>query len=132
MSDATHLPGREALERATKGRPRRRNKYGVSAAADRTVDGILFASKAEMKRYVELKALRACGHVLYFLRQTPFHLPGGVRYVVDFTVFWVGGAVTFEDVKPSGGYRTSMYKMKKKQVQALYPIDITEVECPRR
>ena len=88
-------------------------------------DGIRFASTKEAKRYETLKLLRAAGEVLAFLRQVPFHLPGGVRYVCDFAVFWADGSVTFEDVK---GFKTASYKAKKRMVEDLYaPITITEV-----
>jgi len=103
----------------------RRNKYNVSPKADRTVDGIVFDSKREAARYKELGLLREQGEVLFFLRQTPFHLPGKTRYLVDFTVFWASGAVTFEDVK---GVRTASYKTKKRQVEEIYfPAIITEI-----
>jgi len=86
--------------------------------------GIKFASKKELKRYQELELLQKYGEVIFFLRQVPFHLSGGVKYVCDYLVFWASGDVTIEDVK---GMRTPMYKLKKKQVQALYPITITEI-----
>ncbi len=87
-------------------------------------DGFKFASKKEQKRYLELKMLRACGKVLFFLMQVPFHLAAGVKYVCDFQVFWASGDITFEDVK---GMRTAMYILKKKQVEHAYPITITEI-----
>jgi hypothetical protein len=86
-------------------------------------DGIKFRSKKERKRYLELCALRAAGEVKYFLRQTPFHLPGNTKYTSDFTVFWADGEVTHEDVK---GYRTKEFIRAKKQVEALYPVRIIE------
>lgn len=89
-----------------------------------TYDGIRFASKKEAKRYLELKELQRCGEILFFLRQTPFHLPGNTKYINDFTIFWVDGHVDFEDVK---GMLTPQYKMKKKQVEAIYPIEIKEI-----
>ena len=87
-------------------------------------DGIRFASKKEGRRYLELKQLKSVGDIAFFLRQAPFHLPGNVKYVVDFVIFWACGDVTFEDVK---GFRTPQYITKKKLVEALYPIQITEV-----
>lgn len=118
------LRGREALEAALAGRSRRRHKYGTAPPAERTVDGVLFASRAEARRYLELKALRAGGAVRFFLRQVPFHLPGGVRYVLDFLVFWADGRETFEDVK---GVRTELYELKRRQVLDLYGVEITEI-----
>ena len=88
------------------------------------VDNIKFASKKERKRYCELKQLKSSGDLLFFLRQTPLHLSGGVKYVCDFLIFWSDGTVTFEDVK---GFKTDLYKTKKRLVEATYPITITEV-----
>ena len=87
-------------------------------------DGIKFSSKKEAARYAALKLLQQNGGVLFFLRQVPFHLDGGVKYLVDFVVFWSNGDITFEDVK---GFKTPMYIMKKKLVEAKYPIKITEI-----
>lgn len=98
------------------GKPR--HKFNAKPTVN---DGIRFDSKKEAKRYEQLKLLQHDGEVLFFLRQCPFHLPGGVRYVVDFAVFWSDGHVSFEDVK---GMQTPMFKAKKKQVEDLYPIEI--------
>jgi hypothetical protein len=87
-------------------------------------DGIKFASKKESKRYMELELLRKQGKVLFLLRQVGFHLPGGVKYVCDFVVFWEDGSVTIEDVK---GMKTPIYIAKKKMVEAIYPISIQEI-----
>jgi len=87
-------------------------------------DGIKFSSRKEAKRYSELKFLQSNGELLFFLRQVPFHLLGNVRYVCDFMVFWCNGDVTVEDVK---GMKTDMYIVKKKLVEATYPIKITEI-----
>ena len=88
------------------------------------VDGIKFPSKKEAKRYNELTLLKKAGELLFFLRQVPFHLPGNIKYICDFVLFWTNGNVTIEDVK---GIKTPMYLLKKKQVESLYPIKITEV-----
>lgn len=93
--------------------------------AQRTeVDGIKFASKKEAKRYAELKLLQKQGEVVFFLRQVPIGIPGNVKYVCDFQVFWADGSVTFEDVK---GFKTDTYILKKKLVEANYPIEIKEI-----
>lgn len=88
------------------------------------LDGIKFASKKEAKRYRELELLKKSGELLFFLRQVPFHLPGNVKYVCDFLCFWKEGSVTIEDVK---GITTPMYILKRKQVEAIYPIKIMEI-----
>lgn len=88
------------------------------------VDGIKFASRKEARRYRELRLLEKSGELLFFLRQVPFHLPANVKYVCDFLCFWKDDTVTVEDVK---GIKMPMYVLKKKQVEAIYPIKIMEV-----
>jgi hypothetical protein len=95
-----------------------RHKY----RAQRTeLDGIKFDSKKEAKYYQGLLLAQRAGNLVFFLRQVPFYLPGGVRYVVDFVEFWDDGEVSFVDVK---GYDTPQSKQKRKQVEALWPIKI--------
>ena len=95
------------------------------------VDGIKFQSGKEAKRYSELKLLQRTGEVINFIRQVKFHLPGKVNYVLDFMVWWNVETraqdednITYEDVK---GFKTDVYKIKKKQVEDLYPIEIEEI-----
>ncbi|MNE53362.1 hypothetical protein D3C81_1543890 [compost metagenome] len=88
------------------------------------VDGFTFDSQKEAAFYSQLKLLQRTGEVHTFLRQTPFHLPGGVKYVADFMVFYASGDVEVIDVK---GVRTAEYKTKKKLVEHHYPITITEI-----
>ena len=88
-------------------------------------DSIKFGSKLERAYYHRLKRLQETGEVLFFLRQTPFHLSGNTKYVVDFSVFYADGTVSFVDVK---GMSTPMFILKKKQVEDLYPIDLEIVK----
>lgn len=85
-------------------------------------NGIRFPSKLEANYYKQLMLRQHAGEVVFFLRQVPFHLPGNVRYVVDFVVFTAEGDVIFVDVK---GMKTPEFIMKKKLVEALYPVEIT-------
>jgi hypothetical protein len=97
------------------------------------VDGIRFQSKKEAEKYKELKILQANGEISYFLRQVPIDLPGDIKYKVDFLVVKdekaaystsASSHLTYIDVK---GYKTREYILKKKQVEALYPIRIVEI-----
>lgn len=88
-------------------------------------DGYHFPSKAEAKRYDELKLLQKSGEILFFLRQTPFHLPGNVKYLADFLIFWADGNCTIEDVK---GMVTPLFTAKLKMVESLYPITIEVIK----
>jgi hypothetical protein len=87
-------------------------------------DGFKFDSKKEAEYYDQLKIRQSGGDIVFFLRQVPFHLVGNVTYRVDFQEFHKDGTVHFIDVK---GMKTPEYKMKKKMVEASYPIIIEEV-----
>lgn len=88
------------------------------------VDGINFDSKKEARYYGELKLRIRAGEVKYFHMQVPIMLPGNVKYRVDFQEFHSDGSIHYVDVK---GVETAVFKMKKKQVEALYPITIETV-----
>lgn len=90
-----------------------------------TCDGILFQSIAEKDYYLHLKQLKAMKVVSYFLMQVPFLLPGGVKYRLDFLVFYTDGKVDHVDVK---GSVTKEFKIKKRQVEDLYPVKINCVK----
>ncbi len=92
-----------------------RHKYGA-VAVER--EGMRFDSGLEGSYFDHLRQLQQVGEVVGFLRQVPFHLPGNVRYVCDFLVFWADGTVTFDDPK---GKETDLYRLKRTQVQSLYP-----------
>ena len=100
---------------------RMRHKYN---AVPTEADGQRFDSKAEARFYHRLCELKRMGLVVQFLRQVPFHLPGGVKYVCDFMVFEESGEVRFIDVK---GMDTAMSKAKRKMVADLYAPIIIEV-----
>lgn len=88
-------------------------------------DGQWFGSTLEWKYFKHLKILQQYGEVLFFLRQVPFHLPGGVKYVVDYQVFYTNGDVVFVDVK---GLETDSFKFKVKIVEDIYPVVIEVVK----
>ena len=90
-----------------------------------TTNNIKFASKAEAKYYRELLLRQKAGEVLFFLRQVPMHFPGGTVYRVDFQEFHADGTVHFVDVK---GMETEVFKLKKREVEALYPVEIEVVK----
>jgi len=99
-----------------------------------SVDGWVFDSKLEANRYKDLKLLRQGGQIEYFLRQVPFHLPGGVIFRVDFMIKWrttllVEDRITFEDAH---GPDTDAKTNKIKQVKELYGVEVTLVRAAGR
>lgn len=112
---------------ATEGAVRARSfKFGHKFKAKPVRDdGHHFPSKLEWKVSQTLELRKKAGEIIFFLRQVPFHLPGGVKYVVDFQVFETNGSVRFLDAK---GMETAEFKMKKKMVEDLYPVEIEVVK----
>ena len=104
----------------------RRNKYGVAPKADRTVLGIVFDSKKEANRYGELRLLERFGKIANLKLQPEFAcVVNGkkvCKYTADFRYTTPSGEV-IEDVK---GVKTTVYRIKKKLVEALFGIEITE------
>lgn len=103
------------------------------SAQKTVVDGITFASKKEAKRYGELKLLARAGEIHNL--QMQFKMPVwimnfkgsgstfGFNYIADFTYNEKNGDLIVEDVK---GFRTPVYRLKKKCVEAYYEIKIRE------
>lgn len=115
---------RNKVEAQGKGAPRevvsKPRKYSNQPT---TRDGFRFDSKKEAAYYDQLKIRQQIGEVSHFLMQVPFHLPGNTRYVLDFLVFFTdGSAPEYVDVK---GRETQVFRLKKRQVESLYPIRIT-------
>ena len=98
-----------------------RHKYNAKPCEH---DGIRFDSKKEGAYYRELKLRVMSGEVVFFLRQVPIQLPGNTTYRVDFQEFHADGTVRFVDVK---GIETENFRLKKRQVESLYPITIEVV-----
>jgi len=106
----------------------KRSKYG---AVRTTVDGITFHSKREAARYQELKLLEKAGEIRDLVLQRHWDLcvddvKIGV-YISDFE-YKEGkppdSAWVVEDCK---GFRTPLYRWKKKHFEAQHGIEITEI-----
>lgn len=90
------------------------------------IDGRKFPSKKEAGRYQELMQMWRSGEIRYFLPQVSLELndQGSAKYRCDFLIFPHEGPEIYEDVK---GIKTDMYKLKKKLIEARYPIKIIEI-----
>jgi hypothetical protein len=94
------------------------------------LDGIVFASKAEAKRYAELKALERAGEIAELELQPKFKLTvNGVEvctYIGDFRYRHVATKkLVTEDVK---GFETKDFKLKAKLFKAVFGHDIVLVK----
>jgi hypothetical protein len=102
------------------------SKYHARAT---TVDGIRFASAAEARRYSELILLQSAGEITDLELQPHYKCvvngQNVATYIADFR-YIEHGKVIVEDVK---GVRTPVYRLKKKLVEALYGIEIVEIDA---
>jgi hypothetical protein len=101
-----------------------RSKYNARRTE---VDGITFHSRREAKRYAELKLMERAGEIRDLILQPEYPVVVGAdkhvcTYIADFA-YKHGARLMVEDCK---GFRTPTYRLKKKLVEALYGIEITE------
>lgn len=107
-----------------------KNKYNAKKV---WVDGYKFHSKAEARRYLELKLLLRAGAIRNLELQKKFELiprqdgERAVNYYADFyyeEAFQGGWRAVCEDVK---GMKTDVYKLKKKLLLYKEGIRIREI-----
>jgi len=107
----------------------RRNKYGAQATE---IEGIRFDSKAEARRYLQLKAMEQAGEITGLEIQIKYELIPAqgkerpVFYVADFRYTDQSGAVIVEDTK-SAPTKTKEYVIKRKLMKWIHGIEIREV-----
>ena len=103
----------------------RRNKYGNRRVE---IDGMKFDSQHEADIYFgTLLPSWKCGAYKLLARQVPFDLPGGIKYIADFLTVSVDGHVAVIDAKSAATRKNRVYINKKKQMKAIWGIEIMEV-----
>ena len=104
----------------------KKSKYG---AVKTEIDGIVFDSKHEAKRYQELRLLEQAREITNLCMQVPFELmPKSkygmpIRYIADFTYNDLNGQLIVEDAK---GVKTPVYRLKRRMMAELKGIEIKE------
>ena len=105
-----------------------KSKYGNVKTE---VDGFVFASGAEARRYGELKMLEQAGEISELQLQVAYHLDVNGVHVCDYVADFVyqttedgGRRTVVEDVK---GKKTKEYRLKKKLMEAVHGVTIVEV-----
>lgn len=114
-----------------------KSKYGNRKV---TVFGITFDSKHEAQRYLELASMQRAGKITDLQTQVPYELippmrddygkviQRGCDYVADFVYLAVNSdGTTTRIVEDAKGYRTEVYKIKKKLMLWRHGILIREV-----
>lgn len=91
------------------------------------VDGIRFDSKHEAAVYGDLMRQVRAGILKCVCRQVGFDLPGNIRYFADFVVIYPDNHIEVLDAKSAVTRKNRVYINKKKQLKALWGIEIVEV-----
>jgi hypothetical protein len=110
------------------GKSASRSKFG---AIKTVIDGITFSSRAEARRYGELKLLLRAKQISdlklqpRFLLQQSFKYGGkterAIEYVADFQyVAGKDGSTRYEVVEDVKGFKTAEYKLKRKMFLHMY------------
>lgn len=104
----------------------KKSKYG---AVKTEIDGIMFDSKHEAKRYQELRLLEQTGEITNLRLQVPYILfpknkhGRALKYIADFTYNDGNGQLIVEDAK---GVKTPVYRLKRRLMAELKGIEIKE------
>lgn len=104
------------------------NKYGNKKV--RLPDGAVYDSKKEYKRHMELMLLQRAGEISDLKRQVPYELipkqdgERAVTYVADFV--YKDARTGEEVVEDCKGFKTDVYKLKRKMLRYKYGIKILE------
>lgn len=129
MSDTATSPDQMSAEEYNRlMQAEKRHKYSAEAMV---VDGIRFDSKAEARRYGELKLMERAGAIRDLVLQQQYSLAvkGNTigHYVADFVYIDNDtGKRIVEDVK---GVKTPLYRWKKRHMRAQYGIEVVEVDA---
>lgn len=120
---------RDEWTRHVAGMTLKRSKYNAKRVV---VDGHTFDSKKEAQRYHELKLMERAGQIRGLQLQPEYELEakrGGKIGVYRADFLYIdhtlgGDLLVVEDVK---GFKTPLYRWKKKHVEAQYGIQIREI-----
>ena len=108
-------------------------RFPVAPKEARTLDGVVFASKGEMKRYAHLKIREKLGEITDLVLQPawPVEINGVyfTTYTADFAYFDHRlSRRVIEDVKSAGGTdKDPAFKLRRKAAQLAHGIVVTEV-----
>ena len=104
-----------------------KNRFNVAPVVERTMDGIVFASKKELKRYAELKLLQRAGEVQDLELQPEFRVSINDQhyctYTADFAYTQKGERIV-EELKSTGTAKDAAYRLRKKAAELFYGIKI--------
>jgi hypothetical protein len=109
-----------------------KSKFKIAARSKRTLDGIVFDSATEMRRYAKLRMWERGGLISDLECQVPYEVRiNGIKvttYRADFRYKDIAkNALVVEDVKSKGTRLEKDYRLRKRCVEAYYGIVIREI-----
>lgn len=108
-----------------------RARFQTVEPARRTMDGVVFASQKEMKRYAELKILVRAGEITELALQPKFEIDANgehyCTYTADFSYIEKDGTVVVEEVKSTGTAKDAAYKLRKRAAEIAFGITVREI-----
>jgi hypothetical protein len=108
------------------------SKYKVAAKEERTLDGIVFDSKSEMKRYAELRIMQAAGEISMLMCQPEFKVEINGQHYCTYTADFEYhddrlGEWIFEDVKSVATEKDPAFRLRQKAAELFHGITIHNV-----
>ena len=103
------------------------NRFKVSPVEERTLGGIVFSSKKEMKRYAELQLLQRAGEVQDLELQPEFRVSINDQHFCTYTAdfaYTEKGERVIEELKSTGTAKDAAYRLRKKAAELFYGIKV--------
>ena len=116
-TEAGKLPENRARISDECDKQKKRNKYN---AVKKEVDGVVFDSTREARRYGDLKFMQMAGQISDLECHPKYELYAGITYKPDFR-YVENGVTVCEDVKGGKATQTRDFVMRWKMAKELYP-----------
>ena len=110
----------------------RRSTARVKNVRKKLVNGLMFDSTKEARRYQDLELMQKAGQITDLRRQVPYPIYIKGKLICEWRADFVykeeaqGGQTYFIRVEDVKGWKTDIYKLKKKMVEAEYGFQILE------
>lgn len=105
----------------------KKNRFNVSPVEERTLGGVVFASKKEMKRYAELRLLERAGEIQGLELQPEFRVSINDQHYCTYTAdfaYTEKGERVIEELKSTGTAKDAAYRLRKKAAELFYGIKV--------
>lgn len=120
------------LAQALQSQRKAKGRFPVAPKAERSIDGIVFASKREMVRWGFLVLLQRSGKIRDLERQPSWVVMINgkklCRYSADFRFFDIEkNRIVIEEIKSSGSAKDTAYRLRRRAAELAYGIVVTEI-----